>query len=119
VIHISNQLDMPVPLVVMLTLKGDWKSSAPWLQRDMCRHVQTCAQVLQDVLSAGGRADAALYSTVIEAMWQADSPRLRAQAEHLFDGAARLGVFGLTAIKARQGDTLEARPVSQLDLAVH
>lgn len=108
---------MPVLLVVMHDpAERGLEEHAPL---DMCRHVQTCAQVLQDVLSAGGRADAALYSTVIEAMWQADSPRLRAQAEHLFDGAARLGVFGLTAVKARQGDTLEARPVSQLDLSVH
>ena len=38
------------------------------------------AQVLQDVMSAGGRADAALYSTVIEALWQSDPPRLRPQA---------------------------------------
>ncbi|CAL8463218.1 g2752 [Coccomyxa elongata] len=64
-------------------------------------------KVLQDVTGAGGRADAALYSTVIEALWTTDPPRLRMQAAQLFDGAARSGVFGITAAKARQGDVLE------------
>ncbi len=40
------------------------------------------------------------------------------QAEQLFEGAARSGVFGLSAVKARQGDVLEVRVNKNLEFSI-
>jgi hypothetical protein len=66
-------------------------------------------QVLQDVLACSGRADAALYSIVVEALWQVGGGSLRAHAAELFGCALASAVFGLAATRTCRGDVLEVR----------
>lgn len=69
-------------------------------------------------MAGGGRADAPLYAAVIEALWRCEAPRLRPHAAQLFDGAARSGLFGITAARACHGDTLEVSGTTVLRMSV-